>query len=402
MDRLRFGATRARSLRSVGIRLLPLGLGTAIIAAPCAAQDASTSFWVSTSGDVGNLATDQPELTDSGLIRVQAGANPMPVCFDGHWRGLGDLLPTDVDALALSPAGGSIPGSALGAVHFSLLSNQGSFLDGDVLRLAAGGGFEVAIAEGQLALELGTPDAALDLDAISFDEQGRLVFSLQNDLSGTVLGDVSDGDVLYRDGFGGIQRRLTEAQVQEAYTAVTGSTSSIGDVLGAHVGPDGLWVSLQSPSSADGGVLLAEGAYAWIPEDQLGLGGAELDGLTAAPAGAAPVAWVQADGSGSMRGRIEGATPGGLVMVLAAGQPGYQAVPGLGAFFVDALDPHLSTVLAGNGPSLVLADGAGAVDTLFDLPSVGAGPGWDGVSGWSFQVIDLESASLSAPFRLDV
>lgn len=388
-----------------------LGLGLPLLAATSAhalPQDGQTdlpTFWVSTTSDLGPQAPDQPEWTDSALIAAAPGAPPAPVCLDGHWRALGPLLPTDIDALATAPDAGAIPG-ALGSLHFSLLSNQGAFRDGDVLRLAAGGGFEVVFSEEQLAEELGTPGAAIDLDGISYDLQGRLVFSLQNDLDGTVLGEVSDGDVLYRDGLGGIQRRLSEAEVTAAYSAATGSGSAIGDVLGLHVDGQGLWVSVQSPSSADGGALRADGPLGWIPEEQLGLGGAELDALNAAPANQTPasltpVAWVQADPSGAMRGRIEGGSPGGVLAVLAAGQPGYQSVPGLGAFFVDALDPHLSTVLAGPGPSLVLADGAGSVDVLFDLPSVGAGPGWDGVIGWSFQVIDLQSAALSAPFRID-
>lgn len=380
----------------------PLSLtGLALGLAPLAAAQEAPAFWVSTTSDVGSLAADQPELTDAGLVRIQTGEAPRPTCFDGHWKALGALLPSDVDALAFDPAGGALPGGALAGLRFSLLSNQGPWRDGDVLRLAAGGGFELHFSEEQLANELGTPGAAIDLDAISYDEQGRLVFSLQNDLSGTVLGDVADGDVLYRDGLGGIQRRLTEADVQAAYTATSGSTAAIGDVLGVHIDAQGLWVSVQSPSSADGGVLRAEGAFEMLNEADLGLGGAELDALAGAPIQTGPVAWVSADSSGSMRGRIEGASPGGLLAVLAAGTPGYQALPGLGAFFVDALDPHLSTVLAGAGPSLVLADGAGAVDVLFDLPAVGAGPGWDGVSGWSFQVIDMQSAALSAPFRID-
>ncbi|CAN0472141.1 unnamed protein product, partial [Scytosiphon promiscuus] len=219
------------------------------------------AFWVSTTSDVGALTVDQPDLSDSGVVRVQAGLAPQPACLDGHWRALGALLPTDIDALAFDPAGGPLPGGALGSLRFSLLSNQGPWRDGDVLRLAAGGGFELAVSEEQLANELGTPGAAIDLDGLSFDEQGRLVFSLQNDLAGTVLGDVADGDVLFRDGLGGIQRRLSEADVQAAYTAATGSGAAIGDVLGVHVDAQGLWVTVQSPSSADGGVLRAAGAF---------------------------------------------------------------------------------------------------------------------------------------------
>ena len=385
------------SMRPLLLLSLPCGLAPWAAATP---QEAP-AFWASTTSDVGLLAPDQPELTDSGLVRIQADQAPQPACFDGHWRALGALLPTDIDGLAFDPGGGALPGGALASLRFSLLSNQGAWRDGDVLRLAAGGGFELDVSEEQLAEELGTPGAAIDLDALSYDEQGRLVFSLQSDLAGTVLGDVSDGDVLYRDGLGGIQRRLSEADIQAAYTAATGSTSAIGDVLGVHIDAQGAWVSVQSPSSADGGVLRAEGVIELLNEDSLGLGGAELDALAAAPAQVGPVAWVSPDSTGSMRGRIEGATPGGLLVVLAAGTPGYQALPGLGAFFVDALDPHLSTVLAGAGPSLVLADGGGAVDVLFDLPAVGAGPGWDGVSGWSFQVIDLQTAALSAPYRID-
>lgn len=382
--------------------ILPLGLAPWASAAPQQAPD----LWVSTTSDVGFLQPDQPEWTDSSLIEVRSGQAPQPAWFEGHWRALGALLPTDIDALAFDPAGGALPsvglsGGALSALRFSLLSNQGPWRDGDVLQLAAGGGFELVLSEEQLAQELGRPGTSIDLDAMSFDEQGHLLFSLQSDLAGTVIGDLSDGDVLFRDGLGGIQRRLSEADVQAAFTAATGSVSAIGDVLGIHLDDEGLWVSVQAPSSVDGGILRAEGPIEMVSEESLGLGGAELDALAGAPGPLGPMAWVVPDSSGPMRGRIEGATPGGALVVLAAGTAGYQTLPGLGALFLDALDPHLSTVLAGGHLSIVLADGAGAVDVLFDLPAVGASAGWDGVAGWTFQVIDLQAAQLSTPFRLD-
>lgn len=379
-----------------------LALVPILWATPGLAQD-TPAFWVSTSSDLGNLSADQPEFSDASLARVASGEAARPVCFDGHWEALGGTLPTDVDALAQRPLLGPVPGSGLASMCFSLQSNQGGMLDGDVLELAAGGGFQVWLSEGELAAELGVPDAAIDVDALAFDLAGRLVFSLQNNLDDTVLGSVADGDVLVRDGMGGIQRLASESDVQAAYTTVTGSTSAIGDVLAAHVDAAGLWVAVQSPSSADGGMLLVGPAPQWIDESTLDLGGAELSAMTAAPVDAGPVGWVVPQADGSYRGRIEGANPGAVLAVLAAGQPGFQALPGqpgFGAFYVDGLDPHLSGVLSGAGPSLVLSDGNGSVDATFNLPSVGSAAGWAGGAGWTFQVVEFGSGRIGAPFRL--
>ena len=52
---------------------------------------------------------------------------------------------------------------------------------------------------------------ALDLDAIAYDDLGRLLFSLQANLAATVLGDLDDGDIIRIELDGSATRLFTEA-----------------------------------------------------------------------------------------------------------------------------------------------------------------------------------------------
>src|SRR5262249_25937671 len=119
----------------------------------------------------------------------------------------------------------------------------------------------------------------------AYDDQGRMLFSLQNDLVGSVLGTVEDGDVL-RYANGVVTRVLSEADVQAKFTQATGLTSAILDVLSLEFVNGEVWVTTQSPSAFDGAVLSCGATPAIvIDEAAMGLGGAEIDALALARPG---------------------------------------------------------------------------------------------------------------------
>ena len=95
---------------------------------------------------------------------------------------------SDIDAFAHRP--GSTPGRADSNV-FSLLSNEGGFLDGDIIALAFGGGATLLVSELDIATAMGAAGANIDVDALAYDDQGRILFSLSDP-----VGSVQDGDIL--------------------------------------------------------------------------------------------------------------------------------------------------------------------------------------------------------------
>lgn len=363
--------------------------------------DSPPTLLVSTTSDPGAVLTVGPDLDDSSIVRVRAGDEPLPWMLEGHWRALADFVPSDVDGFSHRTGSSAF---AAESVAFSLLSNEGGFLDGDVLTLAPGGGVEILLTEDSIATALGAPGAAIDLDAIAFDELGRLVFSLQSDLAGTALGDLSNGDVLML-AEDGPERLATEADVEAALEAATGSTAGIGDVHGVTVVDGELWVAVQAPGSVDGGVLaLGDNARIVADEAELGLAGEEVDALDCVAGTVDPLGlWIDAPGAEGV-GACRAATPGGAGVLVVSGAAGYESagyLEGFGAWYVDPTDALLAQQLAGGG-GLVLFDGEGAFETTFTNPGVGGGMGWDGSVGWTFQLLDLTTLQLSAPFRLNL
>ncbi|QDU67295.1 hypothetical protein [Engelhardtia mirabilis] len=395
-------ATRARRIASsLAVPMaVPLAMLTAVPLA-AAAQEPPTLL-ASTTGDAGAVVAGLPDLDDSSILRLRENAEPLPFLLEGSWRGMANFAPGDVDGLALRPG---YPSYSAGALAFSLLSNEQGFLDGDVLGLAPGGGVEILITEESIAAALGLPGVGIDLDAIAFDEAGQLVFSLQSDQSASVLGDLSNGDVLRLDAGGGVTRLATEADVDAALEQATALSVGVGDVQGVAVVAGELWVVVQGPGSMDGGVL-ALGANARVVADEvtLGLAGEELDALAVVSDGTEPLSlWVDAPGAEGM-GSCRAGTPFGPGVVVASGAAGWESASyaaGVGAWYVDPLDPVLSALL-GTGGGYVVFGADGSFDSPFSLPTSGAGLGWDGASGWTFQVLDLTSLRLSAPYRRDL
>jgi len=315
-------------------------------------------------------------------------------------------VPGDVDGFAYVP--GPAPGRAE-SLAISLLSNEGGFLDGDVLVLDRGGGAVLLYSELDLAVALGAGGANIDLDAITFDDQGRLVFSLAADLAASALGAVLDGDVLRLEaGLAGVTRLLTEAQVQTRFEQATGLTSAILDVQALDWAGAELWAAVQSPSSHDGSILALEGVPRVVMDEAtLGLGGEEVDALAVLrPGDELPVFHITPDQAlpgDTLHVEARG-TPGSVQLVLMAGNTGYidwARFPGFGGWYLSPVDPWFVGIRAAHGRPMVALDGAGHFARDFALPpGTLFGVGLAGESGWSFQVMELGTWRLSAPFRV--
>ena len=345
-------------------------------------------------------------IDEAALVRVEAGSQVSTRFHPGHWQGVSGRVPGDVDGLARRPG---VNPSSHRAIAFTLLSDEGGFLDGDVLGLAQGGGFEVLVPESDILNELQVPGAAVDLDAIAFDDQARLVFSLQANLSGTVLGDVLDGDILRLESGGGVTRLFSEADVQASITAITGSSSAINDVMGLDYVSGDYWVSVQSPTASDGSIFSIGATPSLVlDEADAGLEGAELDALIwSDPLSGIGTLRFSAHSSApgdTVTAVFEGGLPGSPQMVLMAGNTDYFSsegiLTGFDGLYVDLQDPWLNMLVP---VPVVRLDGNGAFTRTVTLPAgISGGVGFDGSSGWSFQTIDLNTLELSAPFRIEL
>ena len=345
---------------------------------------------------------------DACLIQVAPGKAAFTSLTLGHWFALAGFQPGDIDALGLLPVG--LGDDHRAALAFSLLSNEAGFLDGDVLGIGLGNGLVTLVPEAALTALLGVPTANIDVDALDYDELGRLVFSLQSDLAGTVFGDVANGDVLRLEPDGSLSRPYTEADVQAALDQTGMASGPIGDVQGVTSFQGELYVALQGPSSVDGGVLRLGAAPLLVVGDlDLGFGGAELDALTALES-----AWdlgtialdtdVSSPGT-FVHGEGHGFTPGAPLLLLVSGTPGFEAGFGFGGFgdvFLDLLDPTFLAATSVAGIPVVWADMGGSFAVDFQLPLGLWGGTWMGGNGWSYQALDVTNLALTAPFRVQL
>jgi hypothetical protein len=386
------------SLQNLGLLALA---GAFALSVDAAAQTASPRFHVSlsTTTTIGPTVFD-----DSALIAAGGAATPFPYFVEGHWLGTTGIVVGDVDAFARRP--GSIPGSA-GSMLFSTLSNEGGFLDGDILGLAARGGIELVVAEVDLATALGTPATSIDVDALAYDAQGSLLFSLADDLPATIFGTVLDGDVLVRDSQGLVTIALTESDVQMRFTLATASTSAIGDVSGLEFSGGEIWVTVLSPSTFDGAILSCGAVPAVVADEAtMGLGGAELDAVALAGSGDEIPTFTMLPGSAAPGAPLAveaHGRPGTILVALMAGYTGWMnfaSRPGFGAWYFDPLDPWLNTVL-GMSATYVRLDSQGIFRTTWALPTGNVyGTGYSGEEGWSFQAVEVPTLELSAPYRV--
>jgi hypothetical protein len=358
---------------------------------------------VSTTDDVPSAAGVAFPVADGDLVTVASGAEVLPFFAGGHFQAAAGFVPGDIDAFARLP--GSRAGSAESLV-FSLLSNEGGFLDGDLITLAHGGGAVLLVSELDLATALGAAGANIDVDALAYDAQGRILFSLADDLAAT--GNL-DGDVLRLEpGFAGVTLLHSESDVQLAFTQVTGLTSAILDVQALEWNAGELWYAVQSPSRHDGSVLaLGASARVVIDENDMGLGGSEIDALGLhRPGDEIPAFHLtpQSALAGDLvHVEVRGA-PGSVWRVFMGGRRGFWNRPtlaGFGGLHIDPRDPWFVAIAAAHGRTQIALDGAGRFATDFHLPAgVEFGPGLVGELGWSFQALDLGARTMTAPFRI--
>jgi len=359
---------------------------------------------VSTTDDVPTAAAFP--VGDGDLVAAESGVPIAPHFLGGHFQATTGFTPGDIDAF--TRLAGPQPGRAESLV-FSLLSNEGGFLDGDVLALSPGGGVALLVSELQLANALGMPGENIDVDALTYDDQGRLLFSLNTDHPSSTLGTVADGDVLRLEtGLAGVTRLYSESDVQARFTLATGLADAILDVQGLEWASGEMWCAVQSPSRHDGSVVrLAGTAAVVIDENAMGLGGAEIDALgplrpgdelpcfRIEPAEALPGDTIHVEAHGA---------PSSIQLVLMAGRTGYvdySRFAGFGGWYLERTDPWLRGLMSAGRVPIVVLDGAGRFEMDWALPpGTEYGLGLGGEQGWSFQVLDVTSATLSAPFRV--
>ena len=379
------------------------GAALLALAQASVAQGSPPRFVVSTTDDV--PAGAPFAVDDADLVAVAGNAPVAPFFSPGHWQATAGFAPTDIDGFARIGSAG--PGTS-GSLAFTLLSNEGGFLDGDVLGFPPSGGIGVLVSEVDLVDALGVPGAAIDVDAIAFDDSGRLLFSLQTDLAATALGDVLDGDILRQETNGSISLVMTEAEVQAHVTAATGLTDAILDVQGVEWSAGDIFVSVQSPSSIDGAVIKVTGTSSVVADEaQMGLGGAEVDALGSMRTGddipCFTVAPLQIGQGGPLHFEFYG-RPNTILLGLMAGRAGFRdlsRLPGFGGLYLDRRDPWLNLILSTRTASFVYLDAFGRSTVDWVMPAAPVfGPGFAGEDGWSFQVLEVPRFELSAPYRV--
>jgi len=397
----RFGSAARRTLSVRG----PGSIAALVSLALTAAAQAPRVV-VSTTDDVPVTVGLPFPVTDGDLVTVQAGQPVDPFFSGGHFLATCGFVPGDIDAFTRLP--GSKPGSA-GSIVFSLLSNEGGFLDGDILVIGNGGGASILVSELDVANALGASGANIDVDALTYDNQGRILFSLTDNLAASALGAVSDGDILRLEvGLASATRLLTEADVQTRFTTATGMTDAILDLQSLEWANGEMWAAVQSPSRHDGSIIALEGTpHIVIDENNMGLGGAEVDALGEMRAGdEIPVCRLSPDLAlpGDLIHIETRGKPGAVLAVMMGGKFGFTNVgryPGFGSVFIDRFDPWLSSLVAAHRLPLVVLDGNGRLSRDWHLPpGTEFGAGMAGELGWSFQLMDFATKQFSAPVRV--
>lgn len=332
---------------------------------------------------------------------------------------LGDLdhdgvfdAPADVDALAWAPRPGA-SGPAPQDLLFSITTSLGPYEDGDLLRLADGQGVIVEVSEAELVAALQPTAGGFDLDAAARTPPGQIWFSVESDLSGTVLGDVLDGDVLVYDRqTGQVRRERSEAEIQALVTAATGSTTAIGDLLSlSFYPPTGeLAFTVQAPTSADATVFGAGGGgrvlSGWSEADWQFQVETELDALAFVPGGAPQPPVIGTDvpfyGQGAlMRITAHHGNPGGTILGYLAETTAYLAQPGqgIGFFFLDRADPWLQQFVRHGSTHPHLLDSSGSATFDWTTPVLKAGTPYMDLY---FQALDVSTGHWSPPIVVRV
>ena len=361
-------------------RSLRLACALAALAAPSSAQ--TLDLLVSTSADetLGSLVFGDEEVVlhpAGGVPRLAWPTSTLALHLGPTSAGATYLEPGDLDAL--HDLGDGTPG---GGLLFSLVSDEGGWKDGDVLR-TLDGGVSLVWSEDTLVAAVGATDGNLDIDALQLDDDGWVLFSLAEDedsawLSGDQPGVVQDGDVLrWNPATGVIEVLLTESAVAGLVAVALGGSATIGDTKGLARDPaDGsLLFCVQSPSAHDGSVFSAAGGGSLLAghaESDFGFGGAgELDALCVAHS-----TWATLQGSEgkpaagtSVSLTLGGAQPGTAWVLLMSTEsvPNWFPLPGWGGLVLS--EDLLFQASLKAFPFLVrVADGLGECAWSFDVP----------------------------------
>lgn len=377
-------------------------------------QQASTGLF-SLTNDGATL--DEPLVRDEAVLRYSTGDASSRLYLDGFQWGavLGDLdgdlyleRPTDIDALAYRPRRLGKRSADISDLLFSFLSNEGPYLDGDILQLVEGQGIEVIITEAELVGALQLTSGAFDIDALAIDPQGGYLLSASSDHQTGALGWLEDGAVWRFDPVGSsVSLLYSEAQVQTMVDSALGGTGPFGDLLSlAHTPDTGeLVFTVQSPSSADATLIgVDHGGHeldGWRENDFGFASAAEIDAFTFAPASAPPHVAVDlriAPAGQQVRFTVRHMTPGATSFGLVALNPAFVEAPGLGAGYVFATpdDPAVQWILDHAGPREAVADVHGQAYLEWTTPTRASllgstfyAQGWDGATGYYSQPVSV-------------
>lgn len=365
---------------------------------------------------------NDPVVADEDWFRREAGVPGAWLYLPGESQKtlLGDLdadglfdVHGDVDALCWHPrAGGTGPSPF--DVLYSTLTNGPGYEDGDLIRFDTSQGLQVVVSEADFVGALQPASGGFDLDGAACMGADEFWISVSGDLTGTVLGDVDDGDILVYDRSAGtIRREYSEADVQTMVDNALGApASSIGDVLAlSFYPPTGeLVFSVQSESAYDASVFGIGGGgriLAGWEEADWGFGGAaELDALCFVPTGLPTTPVLQATPNpvapnSPLALTVRHGTPGGVAEgYLALGiqfvdRPGQ----GVGFSYLDLMDPVFRRLYRHGRTHPQMLNAQGQVDFSWTTPALPAAVTHMDVY---LQVVDRSSQGISPPLRVRI
>ena len=375
----------ALSLSRLAKRALSPALLFALAAPALTAQSFDVLLSTSADAQLGSPAGDWPvgdqELFTHGADGVSRVTWPSEtlaaLAGDPGGTGLHHVF-GDVDAVHDQ---GLIPADR--GLYVSLVTNEGGFLDGDVLRVQPSG-FVVFLAEAAFMDATGATDGNVDVDAFHREPDGRVIFSFAEDeasslLSGDDPGVIADGDVLtWMPSLGTADILYTESAIDGLVSQALGVATVTGEVKGLARDPvsNALLFTVQSPSAHDASLFSDEGGGQLVPghtEADMGFGGAaELDALSVSP-----TSWPSltvSDGlpaaGDTLHADLRGTNPGDAYVLLMALDIGPVLIPAFGwggLMLTDDLLLQTSVVLT---PSrTVIADGLGEARFSATIPA---------------------------------
>lgn len=316
-----------------------------------------------------------------GAVRRLVPERTLALYFDAGAAGL-HVGPSDIDGLDVHAVAPGVPWMA--GLHFSLVSDEGGFRDGDILRFdPSTASVHVVFAEAALVAAIAANDANIDVDAFCIEADGTLIFSLAEDESVGPGQTIILDDAVFRllPGASAATVLYDDAAMAAAVSQALGVSTAIGDVKGLDMLDGELLFTVQSPSAHDATVFtMASGGaiFDQRTEAALGfLGEVEADALAILPAPPFPTLDLSApavvEGT-PVTVRLEGTGPGAPFLVLISGAPlffGGQPTSGFGVLSLDPTDPLWLAGLL-NAPALFgVADPTGVGSLSGGVPIAG-------------------------------